>query len=66
MVGTVGFQAALQTKVWGWPQWIGLVIAAGIWLTVTWYTGKYHMHPWRLLKQVGAIATSKARQAETA
>ncbi|APW45671.1 hypothetical protein [Rhodoferax antarcticus] len=38
-----------------WKQYLGVISLGAIWLAAIWFVCKTHIHPWRLLKQVGAL-----------
>jgi hypothetical protein len=42
-----------------WKQNMGLIVIFVLWLAVTWLVSTMHLHPWRLLKQVGAVPATK-------
>jgi hypothetical protein len=45
-----------------WKQYLGMLIVWSVWLAAIWFICKTHLHPWRLLKQVGALqATGNPR-----
>lgn len=54
-----GFQIAYSHAP-SWKQSLGVVVISAFWLAVLWFVSTMHIHPWRLLKQVGAVpVTSK-------
>jgi len=41
-----------------WQQYLGLITLGAIWLAAVWFISKTHIHPWRLLKQIGALQSA--------
>ena len=43
-----------------WKQYLGMFVLGAIWLASIWFVSKTHLHPWRLLKQVGALKATNS------
>ena len=47
-----------------WKQGVGLMAVCTFWLGTIWFVSKFHISPWRLLKQVGVVGRVRTASAQ--